>query len=73
MTSLAFVMGCIPLAVASGAGAASRVTMGVTVVFGTSVATIFGVFIIPMLFIIIESIGGGKKIRDEGKITRLSD
>lgn len=73
MTSLAFVMGCIPLAVASGAGAASRVTMGVTVVFGTSVATIFGVFIIPMLFIIIESIGGGKKVRDEGKITRLNN
>lgn len=71
MTSLAFVMGCIPLAIASGAGAASRVTMGITVVFGTSVATIFGVFIIPMLFIIIESIGGHKKIRDEGKITRL--
>ena len=73
MTSLAFVMGCIPLAIASGAGAASRVTMGITVVFGTSVATILGVFIIPMLFIIIESIGGDKKIREEGQITRLHE
>lgn len=35
--------------------------MGVTVVFGTSIATIFGVFIIPMLFIIIENLGSGKK------------
>jgi HAE1 family hydrophobic/amphiphilic exporter-1 len=31
--------------------------MGITVVFGTSVATIFGVFLIPMLFIIVENIG----------------
>ena len=61
MTSLAFVVGSVPLALASGAGAASRVTMGVTVVFGTSIATIFGVFIIPMLFIIIENLGSGKK------------
>ena len=57
MTSLAFVVGSIPLALASGAGAASRVTMGITVVFGTSIATIFGVFLIPMLFIIVENIG----------------
>ena len=31
--------------------------MGITVVFGTSIATIFGVFLIPMLFIIVENIG----------------
>lgn len=57
MTSLAFVVGCIPLAIASGAGAASRVTMGITVVFGTSIATLFGVFVIPMLFILVENFG----------------
>ena len=53
MTSLAFVMGCIPLAIASGAGAASRVTMGITVVVGTNRATNVGVFIITILMIII--------------------
>ena len=57
MTSLAFVVGSIPLATATGAGAASRVTMGIVVVFGTSMATILGVFIIPMLFILVEKLG----------------
>ncbi len=57
MTSLAFVVGSIPLALATGAGAASRVTMGIVVVFGTSMATILGVFLIPMLFILVEKIG----------------
>ncbi|WP_299917518.1 efflux RND transporter permease subunit [uncultured Megasphaera sp.] len=61
MTSLAFVVGSIPLAIATGAGAASRVTMGITVVFGTSIATIFGVFLIPMMFIIVEKFGHSKK------------
>lgn len=63
MTSLAFVVGCIPLALSTGAGAASRVTMGITVVFGTSAATLFGIFIIPMLFIIIENFGGHKRLK----------
>jgi len=63
---LAFVVGSIPLATATGAGAASRVTMGITVVFGTSVATLLGVFIIPMLFIIMENFGRGVK-RPSGK------
>lgn len=72
MTSLAFVVGSIPLAIASGAGAASRVTMGITVVFGTSVATIFGVFLIPMLFIIVENIGHRSKKKKQG-MQRLQD
>lgn len=67
MTSLAFVVGSIPLAMATGAGAASRTTMGITVVFGTSIATIIGVFLIPMLFIIVENFGGAKKILHRSK------
>lgn len=61
MTSLAFVVGCIPLALATGAGAASRTTMGLTVVGGTTMATILGIFLIPMLFIIIEKLHMPKK------------
>ena len=72
MTSLAFVVGSIPLAIATGAGAASRVTMGITVVFGTSVATIFGVFLIPMLFIIVENIGHRSKKKNQG-VQRIQD
>lgn len=61
MTSLAFILGCIPLAISTGAGAGARVSMGVTVVAGMTSATLFGIFIIPMLFIIIEKIGGHKE------------
>ena len=72
MTSLAFVVGSIPLAIATGAGAASRVTMGITVVFGTSIATIFGVFLIPMLFVIVENIGRRSKKKPQG-VQRIQD
>ncbi|MCH4166890.1 MAG: multidrug efflux RND transporter permease subunit [Megasphaera sp.] len=73
MTSLAFVAGSVPLALATGAGAASRSTMGIAVVFGTSVATIFGIFIIPMLFILIEKIGDKPLPKKRQPIGRLSD
>lgn len=61
MTSLAFILGCIPLAISSGAGAGARVSMGITVVAGMTAATAFGIFVIPMLFIMIEKLGFGKK------------
>lgn len=72
MTSLAFVVGSIPLALATGAGAASRVTMGIVVVFGTSMATILGVFLIPMLFILVEKIGQ-QPVKKKQTIGRLGD
>ncbi len=61
MTSFAFILGVLPLAISSGAGAAARVSMGITVVAGMTTATLFGIFIIPMLFIIVEKIGFGSK------------
>jgi HAE1 family hydrophobic/amphiphilic exporter-1 len=54
MTSLAFIIGCVPLAVASGAGAGARNAMGTAVVGGMTVATSLGIFIIPVLFVIVE-------------------
>ncbi len=54
MTSLAFIIGCLPLAVASGAGAGARNAMGVTVVGGMTIATGLGIFLIPVLFVIVE-------------------
>lgn len=61
MTSLAFILGCVPLAISTGAGSGARVSMGVTVVAGMTTATVIGVFVIPMLFIMIEKLGGGHK------------
>lgn len=56
MTSFAFIIGCLPLAMASGAGSAARNGMGVAVVGGMLFATLLGVFIIPVLFVITEFI-----------------
>lgn len=58
MTSLAFILGCIPLALSTGAGSVSRSEMGIAVVFGTLSATVFSVFLTPMLFIVIEKMHG---------------
>lgn len=57
MTSLAFIIGCMPLALSSGAGSVSRSEMGITVVFGMTIATLLGIFFIPMLFVAIERLG----------------
>jgi len=54
MTSFAFIIGCLPLAMASGAGSAARNGMGVCVVGGLFFATFLGIFVIPVLFVITE-------------------
>ena len=59
MTSFAFIFGVLPLAISTGAGSGARTSMGITVVAGMTTATLFGIFIIPMLFIIIEKVGPG--------------
>lgn len=56
MTSLAFIIGCLPLAFATGAGAGARNSMGTAVVGGMLAATIIGVVIIPILFVVIEEV-----------------
>ena len=54
MTSLAFIVACIPLAMASGAGAAARQGMGAAIVGGMFFTTVLGVIIVPVLFALIE-------------------
>ena len=54
MTSFAFIIGCLPLMLASGAGSAARNGMGTAVVGGMLTATMLGVFVIPVLFVITE-------------------
>jgi HAE1 family hydrophobic/amphiphilic exporter-1/multidrug efflux pump len=64
MTSFAFILGVVPLVVASGAGAFSRRSLGTAVFGGMTVATALGVFFIPMLFVVIERLRhriGGRK------------
>jgi multidrug efflux pump len=61
MTSLAFIIGCFPLAIATGAGAGARNSMGTAVVGGMFTATTLGIFLIPVLFVVIEKIALRKK------------
>jgi HAE1 family hydrophobic/amphiphilic exporter-1 len=61
MTSLAFILGVLPLAFSSGAGAVARQTIGWTVVGGMLSATFLAIFIVPVLFIVITRFAYGKK------------
>ncbi|HJU45170.1 MAG TPA: efflux RND transporter permease subunit, partial [Chitinophagaceae bacterium] len=61
MTSLAFILGVLPLALASGAGAQARSTIGWTVLGGMLSATLLAIFIVPVLFVIIMRIAYGKE------------
>lgn len=61
MTSLAFILGVMPLVLASGAGAVARRTIGFTVLGGMLAATSLAIFIVPVLFVLISKISYGKK------------
>ncbi len=61
MTSLAFILGVIPLIISHGAGAVSRMTIGWTVAAGMISATILAIFIVPVLFVLITRLAYGKK------------
>jgi HAE1 family hydrophobic/amphiphilic exporter-1 len=60
MTSFAFVLGCVPLWTASGAGAVSRQIMGTTVIGGMLASTLIAIFIIPVLFVLVEKLSQKK-------------
>ncbi len=57
MTALAFILGSVPLVIATGAGAASRVSLGATVVAGMLAATCIGILVIPGLYVLFGMIG----------------
>jgi HAE1 family hydrophobic/amphiphilic exporter-1/multidrug efflux pump len=54
MTALAFILGVVPLVMASGAGAAARVSIGIAVFAGMLMASTVGLFFIPMLYVVIQ-------------------
>ncbi|MEF8767883.1 MAG: multidrug efflux RND transporter permease subunit [Candidatus Accumulibacter phosphatis] len=57
MTSFAFILGCVPLAIASGAGAISRQVMGGAVIGGMLAATGIAIFLVPVTFYVVEKLG----------------
>lgn len=58
MTALSFVFGVLPLLVATGAGAEARKVMGMAVFSGMLVATMLGVFFVPLLHVVVASLRG---------------
>ncbi|HSY40795.1 MAG TPA: efflux RND transporter permease subunit, partial [Polyangia bacterium] len=56
MTSFAFILGMLPLWFASGAGATARRELGSAVIVGMSIATLFGIFLVPALFVVVERV-----------------
>jgi hydrophobic/amphiphilic exporter-1 (mainly G- bacteria), HAE1 family len=60
MTSFAFILGCLPLWTASGAGAVGREIMGTTVIGGMLAASAIGIFLIPAIFYVVEKLSGAR-------------
>src|SRR5262249_31093193 len=60
MTSLAFILGVLPLVLATGAGAIARRTIGFTVLGGMTAATTIAIFIVPVLFVLITKMSYSK-------------
>ena len=60
MTSLAFMFGVLPLAIATGAGAQSRIAIGTAVIGGMLTATLLAIFFVPMFFVLVRRLFGGR-------------
>lgn len=64
MTAFSFILGVLPLVLASGSGAESRKVMGMALLGGMTIATLVGVFIYPMLYLLIGKLGKYEEKRD---------
>jgi len=63
MTALAFILGCLPLGVASGAGSVARQIMGTAVIGGMIAETFIGRFFVPAIFYVVERLSGAERRR----------
>ena len=63
MTSLAFILGVLPLVFASGAGAEARNSVGTAVAGGMLVSTFLNLVFIPVLYVVVQTIRGGRRDR----------
>ncbi len=61
MTSFAFILGCVPLWTATGAGSVARQIMGTTVIGGMLAASVLGIFFIPACFYLVEKVSGAAR------------
>jgi len=71
MTSLAFVMGVIPLAFSTGAGAEMRQAMGIAVFTGMIGVTAFGLFLTPVFYVLMRKLAGNRPLKQHGEVPHL--
>ncbi len=67
MTSFAFILGCVPLWIAQGSGAASRRILGTVVIAGMLAATAIAIFVIPVLFVVVERFSAKKPHKEPAR------
>ncbi|RWD09794.1 MAG: efflux RND transporter permease subunit [Mesorhizobium sp.] len=72
MTSLAFILGVLPLAIASGAGSGAQNSVGIGVMGGMIAATVIGVFLVPLLFVTVRRIFKGRAAKPDTGETPLT-
>jgi multidrug efflux pump subunit AcrB len=65
MTSMAFILGVLPLAIATGAGAGGRIAIGTGVIGGMVTATVLAVFLVPVFFVSVRSLFGDRQKHEE--------
>ena len=65
MTSFAFILGCVPLWIASGAGSVARQIMGTAVIGGMLAASAIGIFFIPAIFYLVEKVSGAARAKGD--------
>src|SRR5439155_509654 len=70
MTSFAFILGCVPLWTATGAGSVARQIMGTTVIGGMLAASVIGIFFIPAIFYVVEKLSGASREASPGVLPR---
>jgi hydrophobe/amphiphile efflux-1 (HAE1) family protein len=71
MTSFAFILGCVPLWTASGAGSVARQIMGTTVIGGMTAASVLGIFAVPAIFYLVERWTASARERSLSPATQL--
>jgi multidrug efflux pump len=67
MTSMAFIMGVVPLVLSTGAGAEMRTAMGIAVFSGMIGVTFFGIFMTPVFYMLARLLTGGRPLRQHGE------
>jgi hydrophobe/amphiphile efflux-1 (HAE1) family protein len=72
MTSMAFIMGVVPLVVSTGAGAEMRHAMGIAVFSGMLGVTVFGLILTPLFYVLVRKLSARARAKDTGAIPRLS-